>query len=96
MSSTDPRQLLNDFLQGSWRCSNDLMPAAFRKVLGLEAAYKKLQPAFAHVALTGSGSAFYAVGRKGAPLPEPFTFLTAKPIVRTGGAWYTPQDYCMV
>lgn len=88
MSAVDPRVLLGEFLREKFSCVNDLQPAAFRQVPGLEAVYKDLCSSFVHVALTGSGSAFYAIGKKAGSLPTSCTYFTAKVITRNSGEWY--------
>jgi 4-diphosphocytidyl-2-C-methyl-D-erythritol kinase len=90
MSQVDPKDLLNQFLENRWEPINDLQPAAFRQVPGLQAAYEKLQISFKHAALTGSGSAFYAIGKKTSSLPSSFNFIMAKTISRESDDWYLP------
>lgn len=92
MSKANPKEILQNFLDSHWQCINDLQPAAFRQVPGLEAAYHKLSPFFTHVALTGSGSAFYAVGKKCGSLPSSYTFIMSKPIARSPLSWYSLQN----
>ncbi len=89
MSHQDPRILLEEFLVGKFSPINDLQPAAFRSLPPLEFAYAKLQEAFSHVALTGSGSAFYALQKNSSPLPSGFTFVKAKVIERSQMNWYS-------
>lgn len=88
VSTKDPKELLESFLSLNFSKANDLEPAAYRTTVGLEEVAQSLAPCFSHVALTGSGSAFYATGRTAKALPENVDVILSRTLERQGDSWY--------
>ena len=62
-ASEDPEKLLDSFLQGTPRFLNDLEIPAFRALPELRTFKHTLEQLFESVVMTGSGTAFFAIGK---------------------------------
>jgi 4-diphosphocytidyl-2-C-methyl-D-erythritol kinase len=85
---------LNDFYIGKFYFFNDLEQAAFKvepRLIKVKEAL--LESGFEHVVMTGSGTAFFCVGR---PMNRPNIDITLYPITfisRKNDSWYDFFDY---
>ncbi|NGX53962.1 MAG: 4-diphosphocytidyl-2-C-methyl-D-erythritol kinase [Chlamydiae bacterium] len=85
----DPRELLEDFLSGKPRYHNDFEEPAFKERAILGDLKEKLQKSgYEVVAMTGSGTAFFAIGEKRPDLDSTFQIHRAYTIRRQPNKWY--------
>ncbi len=88
----DPRSILRSFQEGCFSFFNDLEPAAFLLLPKLKLFKEKLLASgFSSVCMTGSGTAFFCLGRERSPLPEEGLFFPACLIPKQPCSWWLEE-----
>ncbi len=94
LEARDPKQALASFFDGKPHFFNDLEPASFKLAPELLTLKHELNQNFEDVVMTGSGTAFFCLGKEVAPNIAKVDFYPVDFVRRSEEKWYEFPTFC--